>query len=241
MTNNTGVRLPGFTGAVSLGPCLQTYSSTASHQAGQEQIILEANGCPGPLVRGEAIREGPTEAIALSLARTAAFEDFLRRCPPPCVINVPFGFQQGIQSGCGMRFGFSPNPWVCRARFTGLCLPERPAEPVPELAPAPEVVIPPVTLPEQPLATVPVPVPETSPVIVPVPTNGTPVPAPTNGVSDTILNVLKTVGVIVLGVIVIAGTIVILVKALPLIAGAGLVKAAAAAAGVTIVVVGEEE
>lgn len=170
MNDNNVAKLPGFTGAFSLGTCLQTYGGVADHQAGREQIILETNGCPAGLVTGVGTRSGPTEPIALSRALTAAFEDFLRRCPPPCFFTLPPPDVPSRRAACRARLGFSPNPIVCGASVTLLCLPERPAVPVPELAPVPEVVIPPLVV----TPPVPVPVPEVVPVPPPVVTPITP-------------------------------------------------------------------
>lgn len=157
MNGTADVKLPGFTGAVSLGPCLQTYSSTATHQASREQIILEANGCPraGQVIRTEGVGLGIAEPIARTLAVGDAFGQALGLCPPPfCNLEQVLR----IDGVCSELRGV----FACPTTFVGLCVQRTgpgPIEPVP--APVPVVV--------------PVPVP--SPVTVPVPTAGTtPVP-----------------------------------------------------------------
>lgn len=216
MNDNNVVKLPGFTGAFSLGTCLQTYGGVASHQAGREQIILETNGCRG-LIRTEGAGLGATRRDAQLDALNGAVQRALDLCPQLFCNLEPVA---EIERGCTELAGLVS----CSTIFYGFC--------VERVGPPPEVV----------------PVPEASPVNVPVPTNGTtPVPESSflgdlfsgivSGIGDVLSgigDILIPVGLTIVGIAVVAGIIYLYVVGSPVLVPATV------AAGVVIIVVGEE-
>jgi len=141
MNSNSDRSLPGFTGAMSLGPCIQSYGGVASDQARGEQVVLEANGCPRALLSGRGVASLPAtlgRAAAENAAFALAYASFFGLCPPPC---IPVVRQQAIN--CILAdinpLSLSPSTLVfrCVADVEGVCQDPPPPPPPPQPVPDP--------------------------------------------------------------------------------------------------------